>query len=598
VRGSSVTLRHALLLALFAASVRALALWDDGDSLLYQVGGLDAPQYLDMARRFTTGAWPDEKPFFWAPGYSVFLGLLMRISESITWLKAVQVALGAASCVLIGALASRVFQDARVTVLSAAIAVLYGPLVYYDLQISPASLDVFLHLLLLVLLLEARSRERFWLWCAAGIVAAASAVTRGAVLLLLPVVIAWLLWPPPRIDGRTLRSHAARLAALLAPLCLVLVLVHHHNVGADRAWGGKTHAAKSSAQEAGATSGMLLSYNLGINFLLGNVAERHAVNRVEHPLCLLEYKMLVFKPTLAGAVKPSAQSSFLMAEALDWMRAHPREWLQLLGVKALELVQGEEISRDTSIDASGTDNRVLAALIWKHGIAFPSGLLIPLALLGIALSPKRSRQQALLLGALAVQAVFVLAFFVTTRYRLALWVSAIPYAAYVLVATADAVRTWPRERARLLTMMALGAIAIAVSNHGLSPEPTTYAAFEHGHLGALLEKQAKHDEAVGHWRTALSIDPHYAQAHFQLANYETKREDLAAAAAHYDAGLEAAPTTFAARIAYAGVLIKQARMSEATDQLRRVLKEVSSYRVHMTVCMMAKRSKLDLRPYC
>jgi tetratricopeptide (TPR) repeat protein len=595
VRGSSVTLRHALLLALFAASVRALALWDDGDSLLYQVGGLDAPQYLDMARRFTTGAWPDEKPFFWAPGYSVFLGLLMRLSESITWLKAAQVALGAASCVWIALLAARVFQDPRVTAISAMTAALYGPLVYYDLQISPASLDVFLHLLLLVLLLEAKTRDRLWLWCAAGVIAAASAVTRGAVLLLLPLVVAFMLWPPPRIEARALPSRATRLAALLVPVCLVVALVHHHNLEADRAWGGKPRAAK---HEVGATSGLLLSYNLGINFLLGNVAEHHAVNRVEHPLCLLNYKMLVFKPTFSGAVKPSAQSSFLVAEALDWMRAHPRQWLQLLGVKALELVQGEEISRDTSIDASGTDNRVLAALIWKHGIAFPSGLLIPLALLGIALSPKRGRPHALLLSAFAVQAVFVLAFFVTTRYRLALWASAIPYAAYALVAVADAARCWPRERARLLVMLSLGAIALAVSNHELSPEPTTYAAFEHDHLGAMLEKQGRHDEAVRHWRTALSIDPRYAQAHFQLANYETKRADLTAAATHYEAGLEAAPTTFAARIAYAGVLIKQARMSEATVQLRRVLKEGSSSRVHLTVCMMAKRAKLDLEPDC
>jgi tetratricopeptide (TPR) repeat protein len=224
--------------------------------------------------------------------------------------------------------------------------------------------------------------------------------------------------------------------------------------------------------------------------------------------------------------------------------------------------------------------------------------LIPLALLGIALAPKRSRPHALLLSALVMQAVFVLAFFVTTRYRLALWASAIPYAAYALVAATDAVRSWPRERARLLVALSLGAIALAVSNHGLSPEPTTYAAFEHDHLGAMLEKQGKHDQAVQQWRAALSIDPRYAQAHFQLANYETKREDLAAAAAHYEAGIEAAPTTFAARIAYAGVLIKQARMGEATGHLRRVLKEVSSPRVRTTVCMMAKRAKLDLGPGC
>ncbi len=587
-----------MLLVLCAASIRALALWDDGDSLLYQVGGLDAPQYLDMARRFTTGAWPDEKPFFWAPGYSVFLGLLMQVSQSVTWLKAAQVALGTASCVLVGVLASRLFQDARVTLLAAATAALYGPLVYYDLQISPASLDVFLHLLLLVLLLEARSRERLWLWIAAGVVAAASAVTRGAVLLLLPFAAAWLLWPPPRIDARVLRSRALPLVALLAPVCLVLALVSDHNTEADRAWGGKTRAARNEPQRASATGGLLLSYNLGINFALGNVPEHHAVNRVEHPQCLLRYKMLVFEPTLSGAVKPSAQSSFLVREALASMRDHPLEWLQLMGEKALAVVHGEEISRDTSIDASGTDNRVLDVLIWKHGIAFPSGLMIPLALLGIALAPKRSRPHALLLGALATQAVFILAFFVTTRYRLALWTSAIPYAAFAAIGLVDAVRARPRQRSRLIAITAAAVFMLLVANHGLSPEPPTYAAFEHDHLGARLEKEGRTEQAVAHWQTALSLDPRYAQAHFQLANYHTQRADLVAAAAHYETGLQAAPDTFAARIGYAGVLIKQVRAAEATDQLRRVLEQVSSSRVHMTVCMMAKRAKLDLRPDC
>jgi tetratricopeptide (TPR) repeat protein len=591
-----MTRRNVMWLVLLAASVRVLALWADRDSLLYQVGGLDTPQYLDMGRRLTTGEWPDDKPFFWAPGYSVFLGLLMSISTSVTWLKLAQVALGTASCVLVGMLASRLFQDRRVAVVAAGIAALYGPLIYYDLQLAPASLDVFLHLLVLVLLLEARSRNAMWLWLAAGAVTAASAVTRGAIMLLLPWVAIWLLWPPPRLGGRVLLSHAMALALLLAPVVLTLALVSRHNIQGDRTW-GKTKRPFASASEANATGGLFLSYNLGINLLLGNVPAMHATNRVEHPLCLINYKMLVFKPVLEGATKPSAQSSFLANEALTWMRAHPVEWLQLVGEKALELVHGEEISRDTSIEASGVDNPVLELLFWKHGLAFPSGVVIPLALLGIALAPKRSRAHALVLAALAAQAVFVLAFFVTTRYRLALWTAALPYAAYAAVAAFDAIRA-RRVSPRSIGIAVLALAVLVLSNYGLSPEPVAHAAFEHDHLGALLDKQGRHEEAVQQWQAALALDPHHAQAHFQLANYYNKRTELSTAAAHYDAGLKAAPTAFAARLAYADILIKQARPSEATEQLRRLLKQVTSGRVRMSACLLAKRAKLDLRPDC
>jgi len=594
------TRRNVLLLVLLAAGIRALALFDDRDALLHEVGGLDAPQYLDMARRFAIGEWPDAEPFFWAPGYSVFLGLLTRVSGALVWLEAAQVVLGTASCVLVGMLASRLFRSERVAVLSAAIAALYGPLVYYDLQISPATLDVFLHLLLLLLLLEAQRRDRPWLWLAAGAVAAASAVTRGAVLLLLPLVVVWMLWPSPGLARRALRAHALRLAALLAPVCLVLALVVRHNVEADRVWGGRARAS-TSASEVSAKGGLFLSYNLGINFLLGNVAELHTANHVEHPLCFLDYKMWVFEPVLHGVSTPSAQSRYLVDEALAWMRSHPLSWLQLLGTKTLELLHGREISRDTSIQASGVDNHVLRALLWQHGLAFPSGLLIPLALLGLVLAPKRSRPQALMLAALGTQAVFILAFFVTTRYRLALWTSAIPYAAYGLSEAFDAVRSGRASRGlsrRAGAFALLAVVALVVSNHGLSPMPTAHLPFEYDHLGAMLDKRGEHDEAARQWRTALDRDPSDAQAHFLLAGYDAKREDLKAAAAHYQAGLRVAPATYAARIAYADVLTRQARKDEAVVQLRRVLAEVQAPSVRGMVCLTARRAQLDLRPDC
>ena len=105
--------------------------------------------------RLGEGKWPDGRPFFWAPGYALFLGVLTLLSEEAVLVKVVQIGIGTLTCALVGLLAARLFEQRRVTLLSLAIAAAYGPLVYYDLQIPPATLDVFLFLLLLVLLLEA-----------------------------------------------------------------------------------------------------------------------------------------------------------------------------------------------------------------------------------------------------------------------------------------------------------------------------------------------------------------------------------------------------------------------------------------------------------
>lgn len=568
-------------IACAAAAVRALALWDDGDSLLYRTGGLDAPQYLEMARGFVHGRWPADEPFFWAPGYPLFLGLLALVSEHALWLKAVQIALGAASCALVTRVAARVFDDRRVTLLSGGIAALYGPLVYYDLQASPASLDVFSSLLLLVLLLHAHGSGRVWPWLAAGVVAAASAITRGAVLLFLPLVLIGLMREAAPARARLLAA-----CALLAPVLVALALVGAHNWRHDR----------GAATDTAARAPIPISYNVGINLWIGNVPELYAANHVEHRLCFLDYKEAIFEPVLHGIRRPSAQSAYLTQKTGRWILDHPAAWLGMLATKLGELVQGSEISRDTSIEASRLDNHVLAWLIWRRGLAFPSGLLIPLALVGIAFAPRRSVAQRLLLAALASQALFVLTFFVTTRYRLVLWTMAIPYAAWALVHAAHAAKTWTRPVVFFAGALAL--LLLALSNRDQRPMPSRHAAFEYEHLGHVLDREGKHDEAARQWQTAVALDPSYASAHFQLALYYTRRHDAQRAESHYVAGLQAAPDTYAARFEYAKLLVSQARTQEAADQTRRVLARLPPSAFRQTVCAFAKRSRLAGLPEC
>ncbi|MDH5673097.1 MAG: glycosyltransferase family 39 protein [Myxococcales bacterium] len=596
--GSRALALPILLTVALAAAIRVAALWDDADALLREVGGLDAPQYLDTARRFVAGTWPDDKPFFWAPGYSLFLGALMHVGDRVDGLLAAQVALGTLSCALVALLAWELFGRPAVAAIAGLLAAVCGPLVYYDLQLAPASLDVFLHLSLLWLLLRARRREHVLYFFAAGVLAAASAITRGFALLALPLVTVWLWWPWS--SGRqALQTRSLHTLAWLAPACLVVAAVAQHNAAGDRAWRTRpSHSSAHSAPTASpwASSGMLISYNLGINFRLGNVPEDHAQNRVEHPLCFLNYKMRVMEPTLSGASKPSAQSAYLLAKTLDSIRAQPLAWLQLMGKKLGELLHGREISRDASIDASRLENRVLAALLWRRGLAFPSGLIIPLALLGLLLARTGSRQLPLMLALLATHALFVVAFFVTTRYRLALLASLIPYAAYALCAAPAVLRNGsPRRR---LGLLALTLAAFALSNHGLTPMPTRHAAFEYVHLGFVRHGQGRSEEARRAWQRALEVEPGYPQAHFQLARLESAQANPKAAMAHYAAGLQLAPGVYAARLVYAQLLLRAERRAEAAAQLRKLLTTHSSAPVRQLACRTAERAKLELRGEC
>jgi tetratricopeptide (TPR) repeat protein len=563
-------------LCVLAGSVRASALWADRGSLLFETGGLDAPSYVDMARGFRTGGWPGPAPFFWAPGYPFFLSALTFISDSTIWFKTAQIALGTATVCLVANIALRLFRSVPLAATAGGLAALYGPLVYYDLQIAPATLDVFLSALFLAITFQAyrSNTPNIWLW--SGVIAALAVVTRGALLIFLPFIVFRIC----RAGGVTCSARCVRLSLFVGPTLGMLLALAAHNYRYDLEANGK--ANQNRDQHPGLT---LISYNLGINFALGNTSDLYRENDLRDPACFVNYKMLMDEPAWFGHTSGSGQSRYLLERTLKRIYAAPNEWILLLGRKLHELLHGQEISRDTDIYASRSENVVLSALIWLDTIAFPSGLLLPLALLGVAVARKRDELHRITLGFLFSQALFVLAFFVVTRYRLVLCTLAMPYAAYALAWAA--VRFKLRAWRPLTTWSAALVVLIAATNTGLRPASESHVAFEYNHLGAVLAQRGDPSAAAAQWWAALKSDPAYAPAHFQLAEYYAQRGDYRQSEAHYLLGLGAAPAAYPARLEYSLLLARSQRPTEASNQLQRALDAVRSPQMQEHFCTAA-----------
>ena len=77
---------------------------------------------------------------------------------------------------------------------------------------------------------------------------------------------------------------------------------------------------------------------------------------------------------------------------------------------------GDEIGRNQDIYFWRNYSTVLAATLWKGGIAFPFGIIAPLALLGLLLSGRR-QEFVLFAVFVGVYCLSVVAFFPTARYR-------------------------------------------------------------------------------------------------------------------------------------------------------------------------------------
>lgn len=516
---------HAALAALLAAAlairlVHLLETWRGPFSPRFYLP-IDGREYHAWALAWLRGAWPPPEPFFRPPLYTFFLGTVYALAGPHPLaVLLVQALLGTATCALAWSIAREIFADRAIPPLAAALCAACGTLVYFDAQLLSASLDAFLLLLVLRLLLVAARRGALGLWCAAGTALGLSIANRGAGLLLVPFLLAWIalgagrpaaigpMAPGPMAPSRRGRA-LGRSLALLVPVALVLAPVTLHNARYDEG-GGTPLPAREIAGRLASGRFVLVAANSGINLYLGNHPALREQNRIDHPDHLATYDRIRTEPLRRGIRSHSAANAELVRETLDEIRRAPGEWLGLLAIKIAELFDGAEIPRNANLYADRRHSHVLAALLWKHGLAFPSGVLIPFGLVGAALALREPRRHALVLGALAIQGAFVVAFFVTDRYRLPMLPIFAIYAASALVGIARRARAGgPRAAA---APASAAAILLVLCNAGVVPVSSARGYAEYHNLGVAHVERGDLSSAEAAFGRALDRNPDHVDS--------------------------------------------------------------------------------------
>ena len=237
----------------------------------------------------------------------------------------------------------------------------------------------------------------------------------------------------------------------------------------------------------------------GINVYVGNIPELQEINRDDHVQHFAWFAQILAEPWQAGVRSASGHSRYFLGKTAAYVRAHPIDSLRLLVRKALEVVNGTEVPRGRRLYAERLHSSVLHVLLWRRGIAFPSGLLIPLGLLGLWLARASWRRHGLLAGALAAQVIYLLGFFVTARYRAPILPLVAIYAAFAIERVVDLIR----DRRAGLRAAAIFVVFLAISNFPLDPSRGTPSIVEEFNLATELEQQRRLDEAIVHFQAAL-----------------------------------------------------------------------------------------------
>ena len=336
--------------------------------------GVYAFSFYDLSQTKPTSFQP--------PVYPLFLAATMAADpEGSFALKALQILVATLSVWMLFKLVKAIGWPSEVGLLAAFMMAVYPPLVGYAVLSSPVTLETLFLLAAMLLVFEARNRNSPWYAIGAGICLGLSSMTRSPWILSVPLVMAWLAWNSA--DGGRRRF---LLPIILGAAALATMLP----------WGLRNARIHGSFSLAGT--------NGGLNFWIGNNPQ--ATGEYVFPSSLDRDLVL----QAAGLPEPE-RDRFFYRQGLEFIRREPEKALELAARKLgyFLLFRPSMGSSYAQADLPVDLARSLYQLSWL--------ILLPVAILGLALNRMRWKDHLLLLSIFASQALVAAAFFAGTRFR-------------------------------------------------------------------------------------------------------------------------------------------------------------------------------------
>jgi len=572
---------------------------------------IDPKMYDEWGLSIARGQLVGPAPFFLDPLYPYFIGAVYAVfGRSYLAVAAIQSLLGALVAPLLFDSARRWFERPTAQV-AGIIAAIYPTSIYYGSVLLKPGLAVFLVALMLWLLSIALLRRTAPWWIATGAATGLVVLTRGNLLLVVPVLALAVLFSIPTERGwRGLSWTAA--GALLAGTAIIFLLPAAHNWSASR-------------------EPILTTTNWGQIYFIGNNPDNPTGRFEELPFVRPNpiYEQTDFKREAERRVGRELShgqvSRFWFGESWNWVRAHPGDWLRVQGRKLRLFWGGYEMpaSQDYYL------YRRYAPLLRAPVPGF--GLLGPLGLLGAILAFGRRGWPRLLAVYVVASSLAVVGFFVLTRFRMVVVPALCVLAAFGAV---ELVRRWRqallgsgRTRALGLTVLFLvccGFVNLPVratadcwsyrvaNALGLPTrlETTAHARFNLGvtyaaraketddpetilgqaevelrgaleeetshkilvELGKVLARQRRDAEAIETYEEAVRLEPYDYRAWHALGLLHSRIGHLAEAESAFREALRIESRHTASAVRLGEVLSEQGRTEEAAEAFRHALR--------------------------
>lgn len=485
---------------------------------------MDSAEYDRWAREIAAGDWLGTDAFFQAPLYPYVLAVVYTVSghgfDAVYVLQILLAVLGVWALYRAGRTLAPPTQEDATGLAAAGLAAVYGPFVFYDVQLLKESLAVTCTAFLLWTLAVAARRFRKRTWMVAGVLLAALVLLRENALLLVPLLpLATVLGnrdEAPSISRR-LRRGAAALGWVVAGLGLVLLPV--------------------AARNAAVGGGFLpTTYQGGVNFWIGNNPDADGTYRPltpgkQIPAYERREPVRLAERALGRKLTGAEVSRYWLGRSLDWAAREPGAFLALQ-LEKLRLYWRWYEWPD-AVDYAWMQRRS-PALGWP---LLEFGGLVILACTGLWMERRRLAQWAPALVWIVGWTASTVIFFVFSRYRLPMVPALLLLAA---VPVAGLVHRLRESKGRAKTWVPIVLVLTAWTLPAWTA-PGPRMDLMHYNLARVHQEAGRTAEAERHYLAAAELSPGDFLPWLNLGTLAARRGDLPTALERFRRAAELAP---------------------------------------------------------
>jgi len=511
---------------------------------------MDEQYHLALAEQINSEDGLPDEPYYRAPLYPYFLAFVFNLTgESFYWTRLIQILFGSLLPVLLYFLGLMLFSRS-VAFWSAAIAAFYPTFLYYDSALLITSLMVLLTTLLIIQLYRCQNNPTSIQFVIVGLLLGFAGLARPNILLLGPFLFVWIAYViKPQLGWKKALINYG-LIALASLIVISPVTIRNYAVGNDT---------------------VFISWQGGYNFYIGNNRQASGWSATVPGIDNTwgggyKQSIAIAEENRGKQLKRSEVSDFWLELAFEEIKQDPANFFSLQLKKLRLFGNGFEIPNNQNIYLVREFSSLISPLMFEKVLFFPYGLLVPLALLGLAFSLKYWPKYLLIYLLLSSYLVTLMLFFVCARFRQPIIPVLIMLAVFAVVQVIEFFKK--RDFKNLSLTFLVFFLLMIESNHDLTGIDRNHLrAEDHMLLGTAYLDQGLLESAKREFTKSIKFDPAFGLPYNNLGLISLRRGDANAASQLFLKAIQADPETLEPYFNLATQSIEKQQFEEALEIL-------------------------------